>query len=301
MKSRTRAAIVILIVGIALWATQDRWLPFLLQNTGFFEKNSGFLSGLEAFVNLALLLFNAGTAYLIWVSKQKGDEKEHNIFISSQSTPTTIPTERLLRSSVPNIGSTLDNGDEWIDNRLRESLDGLLWIDKDCGFDVENYIGLGLQIKSTKVSSLYTVVKINPVDDFLGLESSKQSVKDSRFQEYKSKDIYDIFSKLTDPMVLLGYPGGGKSVTLRHLGQTLSILQKTKKNDNFVLPFYVHLGDYISTQENGLPKPFEDFIIDYICQVWNTPKEVVHKKFLELAQKGKIAFLLDSISRFEQI
>ena len=39
-------------------------------------------------------------------------------------------------------------------------------------------------------------------------------------------------------------------------------------------------------------KPFQEFIIDYACQVWNKSRTEVQDKFIDFAEKGKLVFLI---------
>lgn len=384
MKRKRVVLLILLICGIGLWISQDRWLTFLSNQLAVVEKYSGLLEGVDALLNIVLLIFNASLSYFLWLSRDSDtsegtppprvpafqqsfaaegansepeysrglaalreliNDQETQLALANQesrlhsclqqeqelgSTDETrrtksetlqllnqisfrhtgrsfyqlcdasnfaaIPVDRLLRSAVPNLGSTRELGREWLKRRLQEVLAGLLWIDRDCGFEVEDYVGLTLVVKSARFPSSYTVTKVSSLESILGVEEVRMQSKDARMEEYRSTDIFDIFSRLSEPMVLLGDPGSGKSVSLRHLGQTIVERQLKKADENdFVIPVYIHLGDYIHLDINGEPLPFQEFILDYTSRVWNQSKEQVREKFVELAESGRLVFLFDSM------
>ncbi len=72
MSKKPFALIILLGAGVVLWATVRLWLPWLinlLPETATLETWATLVQGLEAFVNLLLLLINGLIALLLWRSR----------------------------------------------------------------------------------------------------------------------------------------------------------------------------------------------------------------------------------------
>lgn len=112
----------------------------------------------------------------------------------------------------------------------------------------------------------------------------------------RGRPVHDVTATLRNsrqPIVLLGDPGSGKSVTLRHLAQSLAEQPKFV-NHMPILPLYLHLGRYRQTVKGGLPGRFSDFVKSELTKV--VPRGDVVLSVLDSAlAQGRIFLLLDAM------
>jgi hypothetical protein len=111
-----------------------------------------------------------------------------------------------------------------------------------------------------------------------------------------ARAVRDVTALLRDakaPVVLLGDPGSGKSVTLRHLAQTLAE-RPVYVNALPLLPLYLHLGRWRRTGDDGLPVAFITFVQDELAQVVPHGKTLLAVLDDALAQ-GRVFLLLDAM------
>lgn len=111
-----------------------------------------------------------------------------------------------------------------------------------------------------------------------------------------ARAVHDVTALLRDakaPIVLLGEPGSGKSVTLRHLAQTLAE-RPVYVHALPLLPVYLHLGRWRRGGDDGLPVPFIAFVQDELAQVVPHGKTLLAVLDDALAQ-GRVFLLLDAM------
>ncbi len=97
MKRRQFTMLILLLAGIVLWLTRGWWLPAILAYLPLVEKRSDLLQALDALVSMAMLLFNAVLAYILWLSRSgKRDERAWEMEPLRPTTPQDIH-ERLGR------------------------------------------------------------------------------------------------------------------------------------------------------------------------------------------------------------
>ncbi len=106
-------------------------------------------------------------------------------------------------------------------------------------------------------------------------------------------NVVDLLRKSHHPVVLLGDPGSGKSVTLRQLAQTLA------REPGFtralpVLPVYLHLGRYRQVGKGGRPVDFLAFIKEELKNFVPLGEYVLAALDDALAQ-GRVFLLLDAM------
>lgn len=107
------------------------------------------------------------------------------------------------------------------------------------------------------------------------------------------RDVTALLREAKAPVVLLGDPGSGKSVTLRHLAQTLAE-QPVYVNALPLLPLYLHLGRWRRSGDDGLPVAFIQFVQDELAQVVPLGKTLLAVLDDALAQ-GRVFLLLDAM------
>lgn len=95
------------------------------------------------------------------------------------------------------------------------------------------------------------------------------------------------------PLVLLGDPGSGKSVTLRHIGMEVARRELMKRRISPKLPVYVHLSQYTSIQ-NGKPEPLLKFLVKYLENFLEASKPITYR-IEEILRQRRFVFLFDSI------
>ncbi len=149
--------------------------------------------------------------------------------------------------------------------------------------------GEGRVVDEEQIDLRYVFRRAKPAD-MLGRTPSEIAGGDA------ARPVRDVTAMLRDsrrPIVLLGDPGSGKSVTLRHLAQSLAA-QPVFVNDMPVLPVYLHLGRYRQASNRGLPERFAEFVRDELKHV--VPRgDVVLAVLADALAQGRIFLLLDAL------
>ncbi|MGY6277230.1 NACHT domain-containing protein [Methylomonas sp. MgM2] len=107
-------------------------------------------------------------------------------------------------------------------------------------------------------------------------------------------NIDSLLRKARKPIVLLGEPGSGKSVTLRHLALGIARQQSDGRRIWPALPVYVHLGSYSQNDDKGQAIELLEFIKYQLGHVIPGGSNIL--EVLEDALKqGRIYLLLDAM------
>lgn len=105
------------------------------------------------------------------------------------------------------------------------------------------------------------------------------------------RNIDSILSRTRRPVVLLGEPGCGKSVTMRHLA--LEIARGAGAQAWPLLPVYVQLGNY-HQKDNGRPGDFLEFIKYQLREVIPGGSNIV-EGLQDALNRGRVFLLLDGM------
>jgi NACHT domain len=205
--------------------------------------------------------------------------------------------DRLLRSAVPNFGSTADSGDKWVGRRLEEVIEQIGRVDAECGFDERDYVALKLT-SGTRAKTFFREIAADRKEGGGG----EGPAQPRRHSDRKFGSIEDVFDAIAPgpgaSLVLLGDPGSGKSVSIRHLGQELArrgLKKKRPPDKPRLVPVYIHLGDYVGKTMTGNVQPLRDFILSRVSYSGEQQERQARSNFEGLAQRGELVFLLDSM------
>ena len=111
--------------------------------------------------------------------------------------------------------------------------------------------------------------------------------------EKKTDEIENVYKTLIDsdlPVILLGEPGSGKSVTLRKFA--LDVIED-QKND--LLPIYLQLGTYRQKYKNRKPVSLNRFIEESFSKNNNLFGGTTIDNIDQLIKRNKIVFLFDAM------
>ncbi|MDP1899316.1 MAG: NACHT domain-containing protein [Rubrivivax sp.] len=163
-------------------------------------------------------------------------------------------------------------------------------LNRPLGYAADEFTpGEGRVVDEAQINLRYVFRRAKAADT-LGLTPGEITGSDA------ARRVGDVTAALRDArqtIVLLGDPGSGKSVTLRHLAQSLAA-QPVYVNAMPLLPVYLHLGRYRQIGKGGLPERFAQFVKDELKQA--VPRgEVVLSVLDDALAQGRIFLLLDAM------
>lgn len=106
------------------------------------------------------------------------------------------------------------------------------------------------------------------------------------------KDILSIFNKYREPLIILGDPGAGKSVSFRHAVRQVAKSQSGWFATKPLMPVYIPCGHYTGVRD-GQPFQVEEFVREYIQRTFdffNDPR--VFNKYLT---EGRLILFFDAL------
>lgn len=114
--------------------------------------------------------------------------------------------------------------------------------------------------------------------------------------------IQAIESSAEQFLLLIGDPGSGKSVALRHLARQLSEKTMRSRSSTAFIPLYINLKELPPPPTNELSADFiKSFVIDNIRRGDADTADYVREKWDEYRQKGIWFFLFDSFDEIPAI
>lgn len=116
---------------------------------------------------------------------------------------------------------------------------------------------------------------------------------------YYTRDLLNeaLSDKATGPLIILGEPGSGKSVSARQLVISAARRQLRAQAPGGKLPILVSLRDYAGTR-SGSPMPFYDFLREAIKERHTTetmPSHFLDEHFDALLGDGRLFLVLDGL------
>lgn len=98
-------------------------------------------------------------------------------------------------------------------------------------------------------------------------------------------------------VVVIGEPGSGKSVSLRHMA--LMEAKQALRGRSDKLPVYLNLGTWISVTSDGSPVSFRDFIVNEFGYA-NYRSSLLHSRLDYYLERRRIVFYLDGLDELRR-
>lgn len=114
-------------------------------------------------------------------------------------------------------------------------------------------------------------------------------------------NILEFVVNANHPIIILGEPGSGKSVTLRNIAFEIAEQQSRKEEeDGRIIPIYLQLGSYNQIDEKGNPVPVKDFIKFQLQEIIPGGKNIL-PFFDTLLEEQRAMVLLDAMDEMPAI
>lgn len=113
-----------------------------------------------------------------------------------------------------------------------------------------------------------------------------------------TKDLFREATSRNEPVILLGDPGSGKSVSARQL--TISVARRTlrSRRPNRLIPVFISLSEYIDTDPTGQPVDFYTFLRSTLARRGRSsafPSQYLVEHLDYYLDSGRLFFILDSL------
>jgi hypothetical protein len=164
-------------------------------------------------------------------------------------------------------------------------------LDSSLRYSDKEYTKLAAEYVGESLISLRFVFRQSSAEDQLGLTPADIiSSKDFRHLN----DIVPFLKGAKRPIILLGEPGSGKSVTLRHCALEVTRSENSQKHVWGAIPLYLQLGAYNQTDNEGKPIHIIDFIKYQLEQVIPGGQNI-KDSLDQILRKGRALILLDAM------
>lgn len=176
-------------------------------------------------------------------------------------------------------------------NRESEWDDSLHYTELEAEIEVNQYISLDIFQFKNPILWLNSLIYL--IKDFLGIKTSDKIEKDLTQAIKKSK---------SQVFIIIGDPGSGKTVSLRHLFLEMSKKVKHSRSKDAVVPIYLNLKQLSIEPEQISVDKVHDWIIDQLVgNKDRTVREFVNRNFEEMLKKVIFSFCLILLMRFQQL
>jgi hypothetical protein len=182
-----------------------------------------------------------------------------------------LSTERLLLRQIQNSIDQLDRATYWED---------LL------------YTPLEAEIRPFQIIPPEFVVLKTPQPDRLSKKKFGISSELVHENHRRYKDILAIFNKHREPLIILGDPGAGKSVSFRHAVREVVKAQSRWWVAKPLIPIYVQCGHFTEVV-NGGPLSVEAFIREHVKRTFSFFEEP--SVFNEYLMNGRLVLFFDAL------
>jgi hypothetical protein len=164
-------------------------------------------------------------------------------------------------------------------------------LDRSLRYSDHEYTPLAADYVGESRVSLRFRFRESSAQDQLGLTRRDIiSAKDTRHVN----DIVSFLKRTKRPVILLGEPGSGKSVTLRHAALEATRSENSRKRVWGAIPLYLQLGAYSQTNGEGQPIRIIDFIRYQLEQVIPGGQNI-GDSLDAILRKGRALILLDAM------
>ena len=164
-------------------------------------------------------------------------------------------------------------------------------LDRSLRYSDHEYTPLAADYVGESRVSLRFRFRESSAQDQLGLTPRDIiSAKDTRHVN----DIVSFLKRTKRPVILLGEPGSGKSVTLRHAALEATRSENSRKRVWGAIPLYLQLGAYSQTNGEGQPIRIIDFIRYQLEQVIPGGQNI-GDSLDAILRKGRALILLDAM------
>lgn len=125
------------------------------------------------------------------------------------------------------------------------------------------------------------------------LSNNRFGVSELKRDDYRRyRDILDVFDKHREPLIILGDPGAGKSVSFRHAVREMVRTQSRWWIIEPLIPIYISCGHYTGTV-SGHPIAVETFIREYVQRTFSFFQEPA--VFNDYLLSGRLVFFFDAL------
>lgn len=164
-------------------------------------------------------------------------------------------------------------------------------LDRPLGYMEDEYTPLAGSLVDKEAVSLRFFFRRASSEDQIGLKP--QDIIPTAEGKY-IRNIFEFLMKSKRPTVILGEPGSGKSVTLRHAALEITRRQIAKNPMWPIVPLYLQLGAFDQTDDLGHPLPILDFIKRQLREVIPGGSNIV-EPLDDILRQRRAVILLDSM------
>lgn len=108
----------------------------------------------------------------------------------------------------------------------------------------------------------------------------------------RHKNILTIFARYKEPLVILGDPGSGKSVSFRHAIRQMIHHELRWYKTKPILPIYIPCSHY-TDNHNGSPSAVTDFVANYLTTTASWSQHNLN--YQSYLRAGRLVFLFDAL------
>lgn len=164
-------------------------------------------------------------------------------------------------------------------------------LDRPIGYNEDEYTALkGLLVEEETISLRFLFRQATSNDQIGLIPRDIVSTENGRH----IGDIYNLLVTHKEPIIVLGEPGSGKSVTLRNMALRITRQQIEKDPIWPIIPIYLQLGAYNQSDENGNPIDVLGFIKEQLRGVIPGGHNIV-ESIESVLRERRAVILLDAM------
>ena len=183
------------------------------------------------------------------------------------------------------------------DEYLRGLLSYLHNLNRRATFDETLFVERTFQVKNEYQPRSFFVARHKSFFSKLPRSSGTESKKDPK-EGYRTKGLQSEILRSNEPLIVLGEPGSGKSVSARQLATQVATQSLSSKGPNRLLPVFISLAEYTAKDTTGSSSDFYAWLRSLLgsrsrAQVFSTA--FLLGKLDELLDSGRLLLVLDGL------
>jgi hypothetical protein len=164
-------------------------------------------------------------------------------------------------------------------------------------FDEQFFVERTFRVKNEYQPRSFFIAKHKSFLSNLTLSSISQAPKEP-IEGYHTKGLESEILRNNEPVIILGDPGSGKSVSSRQLAIQVATKSLHSRNPNRLLPIFLSLAEYTANDTTGLSLDFYSWLRLVLgsrsrTEVFST--EFLLEKLDEFLDSGRLLLVLDSL------